>query len=429
MPNQIKVLLSRSTLVLAGLMFSQQVNAVDFSISGFGTLGYTYENQEDLGYRRDITNVADVDQNGTFLNDSNLGVQLDATLNRQWSVTGQLLLEDRVSYDLNSLTELAFLRYSPSAHWDFRIGRIGVSAYAAADSRHIDYAHLWVRPPQELYGGIVFNSLDGIGATYYSNNPSFNWKATFEFGSNREKGQVPGTDDEYQTELDNVFSASLELAQEEWRWQLSYAYIGSLSVSHEDQIERLQQGVKALANNGTVATFFPSVSQEAGTSYEALSVDDDQINYLQAAALYFDGEWTLQSELFHIHGKKKSIPQGYGGYALLGHTFSSLTPYVMYGRFKPTHSEFELQQDWAAAGAEAALLQQGTLAGINAVRIDQSTWSLGLRWDVSPYVALKAQMDHVQLNPYGYGLWASDVERIDESRNVQVFTLNLNFIF
>ncbi|MDN3684247.1 hypothetical protein QW180_12795 [Vibrio sinaloensis] len=66
MPNQIKVLLSRSTLVLAGLMFSQQVNAVDFSISGFGTLGYTYENQEDLGYRRDITNVADVDQNGTF---------------------------------------------------------------------------------------------------------------------------------------------------------------------------------------------------------------------------------------------------------------------------------------------------------------------------------------------------------------------------
>ncbi len=75
------------------------------------------------------------------------------------------------------------------------------------------------------------------------------------------------------------------------------------------------------------------------------------------------------------------------------------------------------------------MLQKGTLAGINTVRIDQSTWSLGLRWDVSPYVALKAQMDHVQINPYGYGLWASNVERIDESRNVQVFTLNLNFIF
>ena len=429
MPNPRKALLSCNTLVLIGLVFSRLVYAVDFSVSGFGTVGYTYESEEDLGYKRNITNVADFDQNGTFLNDSKLGIQWDAALNRQWSATGQLLLEDSVSYDLNSLTELAFIRYSPSAHWDFRAGRIGVSAYAAADSRHIDYAHLWVRPPQELYGGIVFNSLDGIGATYYSNSPDFNWKATFEFGRDRERGEVPGTNDEYQTELDNVISASFELAQEEWKWQLSYAYIGALRVNHETRIESLQQGVYALANSTTVATFFPSISQEAGVAYDALTVEDDQVNYLQAAALYFDGVWTLQSELFHISAKKKSIPQGYGGYALIGRTFSTLTPFMMYGRFKPTYSEFELVQDWSVVGEQAALLQQGTSAGINAVRIDQSTWSLGVRWDVSPYVALKAQVDHVQIHPYGYGLWASDVTRIDESSNVQVFSFNLNFIF
>lgn len=97
--------------------------------------------------------------------------------------------------------------------------------------------------------------------------------------------------------------------------------------------------------------------------------------------------------------------------------------------FKSDTSPFELTQDWSVAGSDAALLQQGVEVGINSVRIDQETYSLGVRWDVSPYIALKAQFDHVVINPYGYGLWTSSVERLDASSRVQVFSLNMNFIF
>lgn len=353
--------------------------AVDLSFSGFGTLGYAYENEKDLAYRRDITRTTDLDTDGSFAVDSNLGLQLDGQINRHWSFTTQLLLDQGASYDLDEVTELAFLRYSPSANWDFRLGRIGVSTYAAANSRHIDYAHLWVRPPQELYGSIVFNALDGIGATYYSNNPNFNWKTSFEFGRNKERGETPLAAEEYSTDLDEVISLSFEVDHHEWKWQLSYAYINSLTVNHGSQTQSIRTGLSALATNPTLSALFPLVSAEAASAYDAFTIEDEQIDYLQAALVYFDGHWTAQTEVFNIDAEKDSIPQGYGGYLLVGHTFNSVTPYAIYGVFKSDTSPFELTQDWSVAGSDAALLQQGVEVGINSVRIDQETYSLGVR--------------------------------------------------
>ncbi|MDC5856050.1 hypothetical protein [Vibrio europaeus] len=44
-------------------------------------------------------------------------------------------------------------------------------------------------------------------------------------------------------------------------------------------------------------------------------------------------------------------------------------------------------------------------------------------------IALKAQFDYVDIEDFGYGLWASDAAIISSGRDVQVYTLNLNFVF
>jgi len=418
------VMLARSVLFVGLVTSSCHVHAVEWSASGFGTMGYTYENEEDLAYRRDITQSVDIDDNGTFFSDSNLGLQLDGAFNRQWSVTAQLLLDNSVSHDLDALTELAFIRYEPNEHWSFRAGRIGVSAYAAADSRQIDYAHLWVRPPQELYGGVPFNNLDGVGVSYVSNNPNFNWSATLEYGQNREDGELAVSDQEYETKLDNVLSISLELDQDAWQWQLSYARVGDLTVEHDDFITNVQTQVKGLADLG-----IPGISSDAQQVYDYLVVEDERVNYLQAAVTYFDGVWSFQSELFKVYADKDSIPQGEGGYALLGRTFGSVTPYAIYGRVKQSNDRYESSSDWGALNPALAPLQAGALFGINSVRLDQQTYSLGVRWDLLPNLALKAQVDHIEIEPYGYGLWAASTEGITTGRDVQVYTLNMNFIF
>ncbi|WP_253822482.1 hypothetical protein [Vibrio europaeus] len=405
-------------------VISHSAAAVEWQVSGFGTLGYAYESEDNLAYRRDITHPADISDNGSFVADSNFGLQLDANFNRQWSVTTQWLLDKSVENDFNEVTELAFIRYVPNEHWGFRVGRIGVSAYSAADSRDIDFAHLWVRPPQELYGGIVFNSLDGVGLSYFSNNSEFNWSIKLEYGHNEQMGEVPQTIEAYTAELEDVLSASFEVEQGHWAWQLSYAHVNSLSVIQGATTQALQSQLGQLA-----ALNIPMISQEAATANELMGLDGEEIDYYQMALHYFDGLWTIKTELFHIQAKKESIPQGYGGYALLGYNINSLTPYAIYSRFDPDHTYFSTQSDWSAVNPSFALLQSGAEAGINSVRIDQQTYSFGVRWDVTAQIALKAQFDYVDIEDFGYGLWASDAAIISSGRDVQVYTLNLNFVF
>ncbi|MBA5763876.1 hypothetical protein H2O73_16050 [Vibrio sp. 404] len=399
--------------------FSANSLAVDWAVSGFGTLGYTYENDNELAYRRDSSHVSEIGRNGSFASDSRLGLQLDASFNRQWSLTTQLLLDDSVEHDIEEIAELAFIRYEPNANWSFRVGRVGVSAYAASDSRYIDYAHLWVRPPQELYSGIAFNTLDGVGASYYSNHPDFNWSVNLEYGQSRQVGELPTSQENYRTKLDDVVSVSFEVDQQSWHWQLSYAQVGSLSVQHGASIEALQNQLTQLASANV-----PQVSSDAAALSQALSVSQVSGHYLQAAVTYFDGDWTLQSELFQIRTGKESVPQGYGGYALVGKAFDKLTPYIIYGQFKSSTSP----HSFPANNAWAPLLNAGVL-GVNAVRIDQSTYSLGVRWDISPQVAIKAQLDHVEIDENGYGLWVTSLSDIGQANDVQLYSLHLNFVF
>ncbi|EEX93275.1 hypothetical protein VIOR3934_16771 [Vibrio orientalis CIP 102891 = ATCC 33934] len=411
-------------LTVSLLGFSFHTMAVDWSVSGFGTLGYAYEGEDQLAYRRDITQTADIDDNGSWLTDSNFGLQLDGSFNHQWSFTTQWLLDNSTKHDLDELTELAFIRYVPNEHWNFLVGRVGVSAYAAADSRYIDYGHLWVRPSQELYGGIVFDSLDGVGVSYLSNNPAFNWSLKFEYGSNDQGGEIPQTNDDYTAELKEVLSASFEVMQGNWKWQASYANVGSLSIKQGASIQALQSQLQQLSMLG-----IPGVSEEAALAYNAMTLDNQTVEYYQLAMLYFDGLWTIQTELFQIDADKSSIPQGRGGYALVGYSLDNITPYVMYGQFSPTYSYYSSRLDWGAVNPAFSLLQTGANVGINSVRIDQSTYSLGVRWDVLPQLALKAQVDYIDINEFGYGLWASDPSVLGSGRDAQVYSINLNFIF
>ena len=55
--------------------------AVDFALTGFGTIGFAIADQ-DLRYLRFI------DNDGTFKTDSIVGVQIEARFSNEWGATG-----------------------------------------------------------------------------------------------------------------------------------------------------------------------------------------------------------------------------------------------------------------------------------------------------------------------------------------------------
>ncbi|POF59210.1 hypothetical protein CRN58_09955, partial [Vibrio vulnificus] len=222
-----------SFLTLLGLLLSSSctASANEVAFSGFGSVGYSYENEPDIGYLRNISQPPDVERNGSFLPDSNFGVQVDWALNYQWSLTAQWVLEDRVEQDFNNVTELSFIRYLPDANWDLRIGRVGLNAYTAADSRRIDYAHLWVRPPQELYGSIFYDSIDGLDVTYRSSINEVNWSASLQYGAISQVIEDERTKDHSEASSDHTLAIALTFDYHEWSGRFSFVDVADLTVS------------------------------------------------------------------------------------------------------------------------------------------------------------------------------------------------------
>ncbi|MCP9479319.1 hypothetical protein NNA33_15555, partial [Marisediminitalea aggregata] len=59
-----------------------------------------------------------------------------------------------------------------------------------------------------------------------------------------------------------------------------------------------------------------------------------------------------------------------------------------------------------------------------------SSAAVGVRWDFAANWALKAQFTAFELRGPGYGMWGSDQQvSIEDTRDVNVFNLNLNVIF
>lgn len=93
---------------------------------------------------------------------------------------------------------------------------------------------------------------------------------------------------------------------------------------------------------------------------------------------------------------------------------------------------YQAQSDWGLSpvnGAQLAEVQKWLIGGINSTYIDQQTFSLGVRWDVTAQIALKAQYDYIQIADNGYGLWAIPLEADLQGRDVQLFSVSVNFVF
>lgn len=102
-----------------------------------------------------------------------------------------------------------------------------LNAYIAADSRRIDYAHLWLRPPQEFYGGIFYDAIDGIDVTYRSQWDEITWSLGAQYGRIKQKLQNTASSEISATQSDQTLALVFSLEQDRWFGRLSYVHVGN----------------------------------------------------------------------------------------------------------------------------------------------------------------------------------------------------------
>ncbi|WP_239234594.1 hypothetical protein [Candidatus Nitrotoga sp. BS] len=142
-------------------MVSLSTQAVDFSLSGYGTIGYAISDQS-YNYQRYI------DKKGSLKRDTIFGAQLNAQFNPEWSATLQVnvappaLLSDNQNWQ--PTITWAFLSYRPTNDWLFRVGKLRIPFYLNSENANIGTTYTSARLPVEVYA--TSSTVDFIGASF-----------------------------------------------------------------------------------------------------------------------------------------------------------------------------------------------------------------------------------------------------------------------
>jgi hypothetical protein len=142
------------------------VGGVDFNVSGFGTFGVVRTDTNAVQFVRD-SQQSGATQTLSEKVDSNLAVQLSARVSSWLSATVQVLgQQHQYSRYLTADVAWAYLKIEPLDSLTFKLGRVEMPLFAISDSRDINYANIWVRPPNEVYALANIEELNGAEVTY-----------------------------------------------------------------------------------------------------------------------------------------------------------------------------------------------------------------------------------------------------------------------
>lgn len=144
---------------LAGLCAAMagSAAAADISLSGFATVGYAQSDQR-YNYERFVN------KSGTFKRDSVLGVQMDARLNSEFSVTlqGKVAPSIKDDKDVAATVSWAFASWRPSNDLLFRLGRMRVPLYLNSETTDVGTTFDFARMPAEVYSTSPTTDFDGL---------------------------------------------------------------------------------------------------------------------------------------------------------------------------------------------------------------------------------------------------------------------------
>ena len=142
-------------------------SAVDFSVNGFSTAGYTTIDNDNAEYAYSTFSEG-VTSDGSFEYDSMVGLQGTAKFGDEWSVVAQVLMRKQTDGKFGPNVDWAYLKWEPTNDLMVRGGLTRVPTFYYSDSVFLGYATPWVRPPIEVYGLSPVYLLEGMDAVWHT---------------------------------------------------------------------------------------------------------------------------------------------------------------------------------------------------------------------------------------------------------------------
>lgn len=398
--------------------FAQDAGGPSVKVSGFGTaaLTWTNTNNAEFGRPNQASGAKKKPRTGV---DSNLGLQADVRINDWLSFTGQGLVRRDAEDDYGAELGWAFAKARINDQFSVRAGRIGLPAFMISDYRNVGYANTFLRPPVEMYSQVPFNSMDGVDLTWQQ---SFgDTSLTGQLGVGRAEAPVAGG---LTAKGKEMFAVNLYAEHGPFSARISRVD-AKVSISGSASLNALLAGLRA-AGTGYG---FPQLNAMAGqldatekdASFTSLGLGMDWNNVI------------VQSEF----AKRKTdtyVNDTTSWYLMGGYRFGKVLPYIIHSKLSIDGFPANAVPAACPAGYPGACTPTMAALRAGAARLpytgtgqgEQSTTSIGVRWDLYRSVALKAQVDRVKPEA-GSGLLLNAAPGFH--KDVTVGAVALDFVF
>jgi opacity protein-like surface antigen len=408
----------------AALMAPHAAHAVDYTLSGFGTVGYAVSDQT-YTYQRFI------DSHGSFKRDTVLGAQLDARLSTEWSATVQATLAPSLRSDESwALTpSWAFVSWRPGNDWLVRLGKQRVPLYLNSENKDVGQTYDFMRLPAEVYAMAPTNDCNGL---YVSHNwlPDLG-EVTLDVFMGRGQMDVRT----YSRDLGpnflrantNVAGAALTLRTDSATWRVG-----------------LDHAITRLRNGQDMTSAFPYQDLGFGMGYYAVdprlgpagrtaSILNDVI--MVGADVEVAPGWRVVSELARNIQRRTDVGfNSAGGYVAVLHKMDRFTPYVSLARLRSMGASLRVVQQLDAA----MVLPSPSFDQINAAQriaadnvpvYDQTSVAIGTSYALTPQSKIKAEWLHTHIGKRSAMVDSDQGSGVISRQGINVLSVNYNFAF
>jgi hypothetical protein len=384
------------------------------TFDAFGTLGMVHSSEHTADFNRSALSPkgAGFSDDLSLEVDSLLAGQVRAQLGPQWSATVQLVTELRYDQTWRPLVEWAYLQWEPTPDLAVRLGRTSSATFAITDTRRIGYAQHWVRPPSEIYDLIPVTTNDGFDIIWRRN-----WS-----GATHTLQVAAGQSEAFAS------PRGLPPAKSTSEQQLTLRYsfeTGPFSVYANVGRNRLTvEGFEEL---------FAAFSM-FGPQGEAIAARQGAIRkrglFRGIGASWDAGRWFAMGEVARLENPSLFGTKT-GGYVSAGLRLGPFTPYLTWAQVEVDSARQDPGLDLSLVPPELVPVAAGLNATLNAILIangEYSTISGGVRWDVAPSVAVKLQLEHIDVAHGSWGPFTNVTSQYVPGGTARVISATLSFV-
>ncbi|GAB1259243.1 hypothetical protein [Aurantivibrio plasticivorans] len=323
----------------------------------------------------------------TFQQDSVLGLQASTDINDHVSVTVQILANGANGFDPQ--VTWANVNYQFSNDLAFKLGRYQTPLYLYSDFLDVGYAYHWISPPSEVYLG-AGSTQDGIELIYQKSFGDAYFTGQFFYGGASEIVESSGVDLSVDSRKRGGFAVSMV-----YDWLTVRAGAQSTETSIEGYSDIALPGVGSVG--GLIATLnslpVGLVGTGAQNTAEILAFQEDEFVYSSLSIKAELGQFLVVTEFTDLAVDDSPAAEQQSWYVSGGYSFGDWMIHL-------THSETDNEApDLTSDIPVIPTVTDGLIALIDgftaATAIDQKTNSIGVRWDFTSGVAIKAEYSDI----------------------------------